>query len=85
MPGERSAAVIGKLGKRVRSVVVTTPLPAPLSGAIEPGTESGDGSWTQVINSSAHGRVTVTVLAAYVAEPVPQSSDDGDLDMNGGS
>ena len=75
MPGERSAASIGMLGNRVRRAVVTTPLPAPLSRAVAPGAERGDSSWTQDINSSAEGRVTYSVLAAYAAEAVPQLSD----------
>ena len=36
----------------------------------------------QDIKASAEGRVTYTVLAAYADEAVPQSSDDGNLDMN---
>lgn len=83
MPGERSAARIGMLGNRARRVVATTPLPAPLSKALALGADRGDSSWTQDISSSAGGRVTYSARAAYAAEAVPQSSDNGSLDMNG--
>ena len=83
MPGERSAARIGVSGNRARRAVVTTPLPAPLSKAVAPGVENGDTSWTHDINSSAQGRVTYSVLAAYAADAVPQSSDNDGSDMNG--
>lgn len=83
MPGERSAASIGRLGNWARRAVVTTPLPAPLSKAVAPGWEKGDTSCTQDISCSAEGRVTYSVLAAYAADAVPQSSDDDSLDMMG--
>ena len=83
MPGERSAATIGRLGNRARRAVVTTPLPAPLSKAVAPGSEKGDTSCTHDISCWAQGRVTYSVLAAYAAEAVPQSSDDDNLDMMG--
>ena len=83
MPGERSAASIGMLGKRARRAVVTTPLPEPLSMAVASGPERGDSSWTQDINSSAQGRVTYSALAAYAVEVMPQSSDDNSSDMTG--
>ena len=82
IPGERSAASIGTLGKRFRRVVVTIPLPAPLSKAVEPGLERGDSSSIQDINCSAAGRVTYTAVPAYAAEAVPQSSDDDNSDMS---
>ena len=81
MPGERSAASIGRLGNWARRAVVTTPLPAPLSKAVAPGWENGETSCTQDINSSAEGRVTYSLLAAYAADAVPQSSDGDDLDI----
>lgn len=83
MPGERSAASIGIWGNQARRAVMTTPLPAPFSRAVTPGLEIGDSSCTQDINSSAAGRVTYSVRAAYAAEAVPQSSDDGNSDMIG--
>ena len=82
MTGERSAAKIGIVGNRLWRAVVTTPLPAPLSKAVAPGAEIEDSSWTHDSNSSAHGRVTYTALAAYAAEVVPQSSVDSGADMN---
>ena len=36
----------------------------------------------QDIKASAEGRVTHSVLAAYADEAVPQSSDDGNSDMD---
>ena len=83
MPGERSAASIGMLGNRDHKVVVTTPLPAPLSRAVAEGAEKGEVLCTQDIKASAEGRVTYSALAAYADEAVPQSSDEGDSGMDG--
>ena len=83
MPCERSAASIGILGNSDFRVVVTTPLPAPLSRAVAEGAEKGEISCTQDIKASAGGRVTCSALAAYTDEAVPQSSDDGKSGMDG--
>ena len=84
MPGERSAASMGRLENRVLRAVVVTPLPAPLSKAVALGAESGDSPWTNDIKPSAQRRVTYSALAAYAFEAVPQPSDDDKWDMDSG-